>query len=207
MTKNQELDRALSGNALAAKLAVATERLDEARVASAKASRLVGSRYNVWQRLNEEQDRRLVESGALDWEKLLTETFNGSKALYAARNKALAEIGLKASGYYPSTEQTAIQISLKNTDGVDRVLAGLEEVLPFLKPVGKEYQGKGKKNIRIGIMDDDLSESGILSLINRDGKWVIVKNRYGTESDLYSFDTLREALAKIGTNFTYEGGV
>lgn len=199
---NKELDAALSDAALAAKLAVAKEKLDEARQEYAHVGKLVSTRHSIYERLTDEQNRRKIASDSQpDWDWLFDYSEGeGGMTKYEARKAALHNLSpnITASGYNTHNMQSLLDVMLNRESDIDAVETAIRTLLPVLKPVDDD-------GIYISVMTDDLSESGILHIRSKDKQtFDICKTVYGSTRDIMRGASLREVLERIAHDFSYE---
>lgn len=153
--------------------------------------------------LLDEQCRRRMAAGieagkGLDWECLLQE--GGGLERYKACNKALAEIGLMSSGYFPETNQRCVRICMhqEKAGEVEQVATSLELLMPYLKPI--------EGWLRVSIFERSLFSSGSFKLLMKpDGtEFQCVRGRYSQTAVEKTSSSLREVLAYIQQRHYYE---
>lgn len=124
----------------------------------------------------------------------------------------LETIGLSSSGIVYDTGQKVIQIKLTKGDSeqLEKVLSGLEKILPFVKPISSgwentDYRRNEARKI-VNIFEHTLAENGIfeLEIFNDEKEFVITKQTYGQRKEIHKFDNLKDALLKIQDCYYYE---
>jgi hypothetical protein len=153
--------------------------------------------YDYERKLMETIDEMSVET--MTPEQLLN-CIPETTARYKACNKYLESIGLRSSGYYPDTNQRAVQIGLYQDDDDDFEVQykGLESILPVIKPLTEGFK-------RIDIFESSLSEFGVYSLrVYADDDYKINFTRYSNSRTIAEFKTLREAMKFIQKNHYYQ---
>lgn len=173
--------------------------------------------------LNEETDRRRLSAMATeaspDWAYLLDVGAKGdtSTRLYKASNEAVAALArvqdhcaLRVAGYFPKTQQRAIQLALvRGSDSVTQAaLAGLETLLPHLKPV-EDFPEKGREAVIVEVRGSTLSESGVYQLMidQPGGYYALSRTSYGVRTVLETATSLPEILAYIQKRHPYKGSL
>lgn len=118
----------------------------------------------------------------------------------AAKELINDELGLWMSGYYPETEQKAVEIMLYKGEGdnLEKTYDSLCKILPLVKPI---KEGKEK---RFKLFEHTLSEGGIYALKNVDEKWKLTITSCGRERDIKEWDNLKEALMYCQEHHYYE---
>lgn len=134
--------------------------------------------------------------GLVDWEFLLT-TKPESTVRFNAKNKAINELGLMSSSYYPDTNQYAIIIALYHYSASEtnaKQLAGLKTILPFIKP-----RTDGAK--RIDILEKSLSANGDSYDLKEEANGTFT---VGSHWSRETFTKLEDAFEYIKNNLYYE---
>lgn len=111
------------------------------------------------------------------------------------------EMGLLVGGYYPFSEQRAIEIMLYKgvQDNLDKTFEAISLVLPFIKPIND----KGER--RFKLFEHTLSEWGIYDLrFDKVGTWTLNKTTYGRKNVEETFENLYDALKYCQKHHYYE---
>lgn len=158
--------------------------------------------YEELNKLVEQRDKLLVDgidSQHPDWDFLLESNSHGSVIKSAARDRLLAPMGLRSSGYFEATQQVAIEIQLDYMQNIEKTLQGLRALRPHIKPVNNI--------LRFGVFEHTLSAFGVYELyVAKEGeKCRLVKTTHGRQSDVSKFDNLRDALKYIAKHCWYQG--
>lgn len=120
---------------------------------------------------------------------------------YYEAQKFIEEMGLRIGGYYPYSEQKAVEIVLYkgDQDNLEKTFESLSVLLPFIKPIDEAG------NRRFKLFEHTLSENGIYDLlVDVHGAWTLNKTTYGRESVLKTFDNLRDALKYCQEHHYYQ---
>jgi len=119
---------------------------------------------------------------------------------YKARQKYWNDKGWWQSRYFHEIQQVNLSLMLYkgDTDNLEKTIKNVEEVLPFLKPLG------GKK--RLDIFEHTLSENGSWTVEIDDESFDLVLHRYHRRSVEKQFKTLRELIEYIQENHYYSDG-
>lgn len=160
-------------------------------------------------RLRKEEERIREASWAERTDVPIAELLDNGFNQTATQRKLLAAwlkpYYLRTSGYYPDTNQSAVQIMLYRNDD-ETVLAkmaeGIEFLLPAVKPIKEIGSDEGIK--LFDIFEHTLSESGSWTLAYdvKDQIWHIRRNRF----DQSMFAKLIDALRNIRDRHYYEKG-
>jgi hypothetical protein len=139
-------------------------------------------------------------NGTIDWEWLLDGSFYSSLQ-YNESVKQLEILGLTRGGYFSTTQQYCLNIKIRrnNKEEVDRMFNSIQLLLPYLKPVEKDY-------IILEISEETLCEHGVYSLkieASSKEKSKVTKTTYGFERVIKEFSTLKEALEYISIHHYY----
>lgn len=94
------------------------------------------------------------------------------------------------SGYFPETKQNALQLRLESNSDVEKCTSYLSAILPFVLPVKDGFKS-------ISILEKTCSQYGSFDLITNDKKYIITKHVYHRRNDVYTCDTLKDALTYI----------
>ena len=123
---------------------------------------------------------------------------NGER--YKARQKYWNDKGWWQSGYFHEIQQVNLRLMLYKGDtaNLEKTIKNVEEVLPFLKPLG------GKK--RLDVFEHTLSENGSWTVEIDDESFDLVLHRYHRRSVEKQFKTLRELIVYIQENHYYSDG-
>lgn len=107
--------------------------------------------------------------------------------------------GFWVSGYYPDTNQRALQLTLTKGDPTSftKTVAAIKEVLPFIK------QQKGGKRV-FGVFEHTLSEFGVYNVLEKNGVWSLEKTTYGRPEVLKTFPSVEEMVKYIQTRHYYD---
>lgn len=163
-------------------------------------SRLYAEREKLQEELN---DTIIKNTKRPDWEWILHEEGPQGQVRYKYAQKQLANLGLRASGYYPDTKQRAIQISLIKGDpnSLKSIKKGLKIILPYVKELKTGDLARYKV---ISIFEHTLSEDGCYTLIFRGKEIKLHRIRYHHPEVLNSFPNIDEALKYIQDVHYYE---
>jgi hypothetical protein len=117
----------------------------------------------------------------------------------------LKQYYLRASGYFPDTNQSAVQIMLYSKDGdavLEKMAEGIQLLLPAIKPI-KEI-GHDEGIILFDIFEHTLSEHGSWTMAYdvKDRIWHIRRNRF----DERMYAKLIDALRSIRERHYYDKG-
>ena len=104
-----------------------------------------------------------IKADSADWSYILEEV--DTTARYNLCQKSLEKYGLGSFGYWPEINQRAIQIYINESTDYEKIITGLEIILPFVKPQTTPYFDSSNKLIMICILDQDCSEHGIPRLL------------------------------------------
>lgn len=154
--------------------------------------------------------KRWDETGHIDWSVVLSEGYGNleSMEVYRAKQEMLETIGLSSSGIVYDTGQKVIQIKLTKGDSeqLEKVLSGLEKILPFVKPISNNRANRpGAPRKIVSIFEHTLSAGGIFELeIFNDKEFMITKTIHSQRKEIHKFDNLRDALLKIQDRYYYE---
>ena len=110
-------------------------------------------------------------------------------------------MGLWVSGYYPFSEQNAIEIMLYKgaEDNLEQTYESLNVILPFIKPINEEGDRRFK------LFEHTLSEWGVYDLrLSKEGVWTLNKTTYGREKVEKTFENLYDALKYCQQHHYYE---
>ena len=187
-------------------LALRAAELEAARGEYAKVEAALQKAHKAYEALAEERHRRavdaMVSTGVPDWALLLEETGASGMVMHKACERFLDTLGLRQSGYYPETQQRCLQVSLAPDDveGAQRLTGSILTLLPHLRPVVDPKDKQAQPAVRLSVMSEDLSASGILSL------WVasettarLTLTRYGQARELYA-GSLNDCLLHIAAH-------
>ena len=151
--------------------------------------------YNQIQKLKEKQTEAKLEEDMTLAEKVEWLLFeDGHSSDMKRYNECLnffQEMGLLVGGYYPFSEQKAIEIMLYKgvQDNLDKTFEAISLVLPFIKPIND----KGER--RFKLFEHTLSEWGIYDLrLDKVGTWTLNKTTYGRKNVEETFENLYDAL-------------
>lgn len=120
---------------------------------------------------------------------------------YAAQKLINDDLGLWMSGYYPFSEQKAIEIMLYKgvQDNLEKVYASLCSILHLVKPTDEEG------NKRFKLFEHTCSEHGVWALYYTPaGNWKLTSCRWGREEVVKEWENLREALFYCQKHHYYE---
>jgi hypothetical protein len=161
--------------------------------------------YDEIQELKEKQTEIKLKEDMTLGEKiqwlLFENGYDSDMKRYYEADKFFKDMGLWVSGYYPHSQQKALEIMLYKgaQDNLDKILEGIKTVLPFIKPMN----AKGER--RFELFEHTLSEWGIYDLrINKYDVWILNKTTYGREEVEKVFDNLYEALKYCQEHHYYE---
>lgn len=121
---------------------------------------------------------------------------------YDAAQEMIESLNLHMGGYYPFSDQKAIEIMLYKgrNDNLNYVYNSLIKILHLVKPMNKD----GDK--RFKLFEHTLSEYGIFYLrYTASGEWILSKTTYGREQEIEKWDNLMEALIYCQKHHYYEG--
>lgn len=152
----------------------------------------------------------LAAEGPTNWAFLLD--VDSGTAAYNAAEEELSVWGLDVDCYLPSTGQRVVRVSMTRGDKVsyDKALAGLREVLPFIKPLPEDpdsvrgdFDRAGYKYV--SIFESTLSEDGsYYTLINEEkNDYRLMQDRYHSTYTLEKFPTLEELLKYVQVHHWY----
>lgn len=145
-----------------------------------------------------EEDMTLAEK--VEW-LLFEDGYNSDRKRYEECQKFFLELGLWVSGYYPYSEQKALEIMLYKgvQDNLDKTFESVNTVLPFIKPIND----RGER--RFKLFEHTLSECGICDLkVDKEGVWTLNKTTYGREKVEKTFENLYDALKYCQQHHYYE---
>jgi hypothetical protein len=116
---------------------------------------------------------RIAESsGEVDVDFILTCDHIESRPAYKERQRQIGLLGLYGSGYWPETEQNAVQVHLIQNDDAttERAAVGLELLLPKMKVASHGYKP-------IGILEHTLSQHCSWTLgVAENGEAALLRN-------------------------------
>jgi len=199
----------LSSEELASLSEQTSAQLDTLRERYAEIENQISPVYELHRQLLDEVDRRKIASmeNAPDWPFLLEETGDSPSIRHRACEKAIRALApeLDVSGYNYELQQRVVRIAISKREPLDRCLAGIETLLPFIKERTDESSGVAGNIKYLSITSDDLSESGILSLVVNEVKnfYEVRKNRFGRSRPLKTFNSLRDALMYVQREHSY----
>lgn len=142
-----------------------------------------------------ERDIEIINSGNIDWFWLLSSK-DETMVKYKYMEEKLRELNLWTSGNILETEQNQIKIAFYDDVSVQDILKGLNEILPFIKPLKDGYK-------EISIHDKDCCEYGSYYLEIYEDRFDITKTGWcqcSVREILKSFTSLEEALKYIAKN-------
>ena len=161
--------------------------------------------YNQIQKLKEKQTEAKLEEDMTLAEKVEWLLFEDGRSSDMKRYNEcwnfFQEMGLQVRGYYPFSEQRAIEIMLYKgvQDNLDKTFEAISLVLPFIKPIND----KGER--RFKLFEHTLSEWGIYDLrVDKEGVWILNKTTYGREKVEKTFENLYDALKYCQKHHYYE---
>lgn len=175
---------------------------------------------NEHQRKATEEELEFTDSISRDEvvDRVMTSDPNGGKySEYQVYMKAWRNYFnlISCNGYYPETNQRAIKICMyhdaEEADLIDEINYVLDKIIPIsIEVVRSHYvdfpEDYGKL---FGIMDDDLSKSGIIQLwcfdqiCHPDDIWIFTKTVYGSTSEVARFNTIEEVASYIKKHHIY----
>lgn len=161
--------------------------------------------YNQIQKLKEKQTEAKLEEDMTLAEKVEWLLFEDGRSSdmkrYNECRNFFQEMGLLVGGYYPFSEQRAIEIMLYKgvQDNLDKTFEAISLVLPFIKPINDEGERRFK------LFEHTLSEWGIYDLrFDKVGTWTLNKTTYGRKNVEKTFENLYDALKYCQKHHYYE---
>lgn len=161
--------------------------------------------YDEIQKLKKEQSEIKLKEDMTLGEKiewlLFEDGYSSDTKRYKECQKFFNELGLRCSGYYPYSEQKALEVMLYKgvQDNLDKTFKALNLVIPFIKPIND----RGER--RLKLFEHTLSEWGIYDLKqSKEGVWTLNKTTYGRERVEKTFENLYDALKYCQQHHYYE---
>ena len=144
-------------------------------------------------------DLAIIKNENPSWEWILFEDSQCSQARYNYAGKRITELGLMTGGYYPDTQQKALQIALVNgkRETAEKAKKAIETLLPYVKEHTKEDY-KGYKVF--SILEHSCSENGSHALLIGKNEFIVNRMYYHRPEVLQKCKTLEHAIAYIYSN-------
>lgn len=157
--------------------------------------------YKKIEKVKDEIGKMLIEENPCDWSILLDES--KGDLIYKKYNEELYKRGLHSGGYLPDTGQRCITVCLTRDDthSLSRTIHALNEILPYIKPMVKEYTGYKY----IGVFENTLSQYGVYFLLihEKDDVFKLMQTVYSRTSELKRFTSLKELIKYVQKNYWY----
>lgn len=161
--------------------------------------------YDEIQKIKEKQTEAKLEEDMTLAEKVEWLLFEDGRSSdmkrYNECRNFFQEMGLLVGGYYPFSEQRAIEIMLYKgvQDNLDKTFEAISLVLPFIKPINDEGERRFK------LFEHTVSEWGIYDLrFDKVGTWTLNKTTYGRKNVEETFENLYDALKYCQKHHYYE---
>lgn len=162
-------------------------------------SKALGNKRSAINKIQEIIDSRTLTP--TDYEKLL-EVYPETKSKRKLRQEVLAQWGLDSSGYFTETEQIVVKIALycRDDDMLHATYRGIKKILHVIKPLEDGYKA-------FKIFERTTGADGVYYLKIKDGKYKLIRIRYGREAEIFSSDNLLTTLKYIQQHHYYDGTV